>query len=55
MQLKESGADILICTKSGLVLRDADLLKEMGRVTVSRPINALGEGFRADMDRASEH
>ena len=34
-QLKGSGAEILICTKSDLVVRDIDLLKEMGKVTVS--------------------
>ena len=51
-QLKESGADILVCTKSDLVLRDVNLLKEMGRVTVSWSINTLDEGFSADMDRA---
>ena len=34
-QLRGSGADILVCTKSGLVPRGVDLLKEMGRVTVS--------------------
>ena len=28
-QLKDSGADILICTKSDLVLRDLDLLQEI--------------------------
>ena len=28
-ELKDSGADILICTKSDLVLRDLDLLKEI--------------------------
>ena len=30
-QLKDSGAEILICTKSDLVVRDIDLLKEMVR------------------------
>ena len=34
-QLIGSDADILICTKSDLVLRDIDLLKKLGRVTVS--------------------
>lgn len=34
-QLKNSGAELLICTKSDLVVRDIDLLKEMGKVTVS--------------------
>lgn len=30
-ELKDSGADILICTKSDLVLRDLDLLKEINQ------------------------
>lgn len=51
-QLKGSGAEILICTKSDLVVRDIDLLKEMGTVTVSWSINTLDENFRADMDNA---
>ena len=51
-QLKDSGAEILICTKSDLVVRDLDLLKQMGRVTVSWSINTLDENFRADMDKA---
>ena len=51
-QLKDSGAEILICTKSDLVVRDIDLLREMGKVTVSWSINTLDEGFRADMDKA---
>ena len=38
-QLKDSGAEILICTKSDLVVRDIDLLREMGKVTVSWSIN----------------
>lgn len=51
-QLRGSGADILICTKSDLVLRDLDLLKELGQVTVSWSINTLDEGFKGDMDNA---
>ena len=51
-QLRGSGADILICTKSDLVLRDIDLLKELGQVTVSWSINTLDETFKDDMDRA---
>ena len=51
-QLKGSGAEILICTKSDLVVRDIDLLKEMGKVTVSWSINTLDEEFRTDMDNA---
>lgn len=52
-QFKNSGAKILICTKSDLVLRDIDLLKEMGKVTVSWSINTLDEKFQADMDHAA--
>ena len=45
-----SDADILICTKSDLVVRDIDLLKRLGRVTVSWSINTLDENFKNDMD-----
>lgn len=51
-QLKDSGAEILICTKSDLVVRDIDLLREMGKVTVSWSVNTLDEDFRRDMDKA---
>ena len=49
-QLIGSDADILICTKSDLVVRDIDLLKKLGRVTVSWSINTLDENFKNDMD-----
>ncbi|MBR4089259.1 MAG: radical SAM mobile pair protein B, partial [Mogibacterium sp.] len=51
-QLIGSGADILICTKSDLVVRDVDLLKKLGQVTVSWSINTLDENFKNDMDSA---
>ena len=51
-QLKGSGAEVLICTKSDLVVRDLELLKTMEKVTVSWSINTLDEQFRADMDHA---
>ena len=51
-QLRGSGADILICTKSDLVVRDLDLLRELGQVTVSWSINTLDEAFKDDMDSA---
>lgn len=51
-QLKNSDAEILICTKSDLVLRDLDLLKAMGKVTVSWSINTLDEAFKNDVDKA---
>ena len=53
--LKDSGADILICTKSDLVLRDMDLLMEINRknrLTVSWSVNTLDEEFKNDMDAA---
>lgn len=43
-------AELLICTKSDLVIRDLDLLKKFDKVTVSWSINTLDEGFRNDMD-----
>ena len=51
-ELRGTTAEILICTKSDLVLRDLDLLREFPRVTVSWSVNTLDEAFRADMDRA---
>ena len=54
-ELKYSGAEILICTKSDLVLRDLDLLQEINkrsRLTVSWSINTLDEEFKDDMDAA---
>ena len=54
-ELKDSGADILICTKSDLVLRDMDLLMEINRknrLTVSWSVNTLDEEFKNDMDAA---
>lgn len=51
-QLKDSDAEILICTKSDLVVRDIDLLKDMGHVTVSWSVNTLDEAFKDDMDKA---
>ena len=52
-ELQGSNAEIMICTKSDLVLRDIDLLKRFSKVTVSWSINTLDEKFRADMDKAS--
>ena len=51
-QLRGSDADILICTKSDLVVRDIDLLKELGQVTDSWSINTLKEAFKDDMNSA---
>ena len=51
-QLQDSGAELLICTKSDLVVRDIDLLQKMEKVTVSWSINTLDEDFKNDMDKA---
>ena len=51
-QLKDSGAKIMICTKSDLVTRDLDILTQMKDVTVSWSVNTLDEDFRSDMDKA---
>lgn len=51
-QLRGTNAEIMICTKSDLVLRDLDLLKQFPKVTVSWSVNTLDENFRADMDHA---
>ena len=51
-ELVGSGADILIVTKSGNVVRDANLIKELG-ATVALSVNTLDEEFRADMDQGS--
>ena len=40
-------------TKSKLILRDLDLLKQMKSLTVSMSINTLDEDFKNDMDNAS--
>ena len=50
-ELRGSNAEIMICTKSDLVLRDLDLLKRFPKVTVSWSVNTL-ERFRTDMDNA---
>ena len=51
-ELKGTQAEIMICTKSDLVLRDLDLLKRFPKVTVSWSVNTLDEQLRSDMDRA---
>lgn len=51
-ELQGTQAELMICTKSDLVLRDLDLLKRFPKVTVSWSVNTLDEEFRADMDCA---
>lgn len=48
-----TGADITIATKSNLVVRDLDILKQIPRLTVAFSVNTLDNGFQKDMDSAS--
>lgn len=52
-QLIFSDCYLSISTKSKLILRDIDLLKQIKNLTVSMSINTLDENFRKDMDNAS--
>ncbi len=51
-QLAGSGVRLSIQTKSDLVLRDMDLIREFPDARVGFSINTLDEDFRADMDSA---
>ena len=52
-QLKEADCSITISTKSALILRDIDILKELNHLKVAISINTLDNGFQKDMDNAS--
>ena len=52
-QLIDSDCYLSISTKSSLILRDIDLLKQIKNLTVSMSINTLNENFKNDMDKAS--
>lgn len=52
-QLVDVDCVINISTKSKLILRDLDLLKECKHLIVSMSINTINEDFRQDMDNAS--
>lgn len=52
-QLVDSDCYLSISTKSSLILRDIDLLKQFKNLTVSISINTINEDFRKDMDNAS--
>ncbi|MDR2045226.1 MAG: radical SAM protein [Clostridium sp.] len=52
-QLVSADCDLNICTKSKLILRDADLLKQCRRLKVSVSVNTLDEEFKNHMDKAS--
>lgn len=52
-QLVNSDCNLSISTKSKLILRDIDLLKQIKNLIVCMSINTLDETFRSDMDNAS--
>lgn len=52
-QLIDADCDINISTKSNLILRDIDILKQLKSVTIAISINTLDETFKNDMDKAS--
>lgn len=52
-QLVSIDCELGISTKSDLILRDMDLLKQCKRLKVSMSINTLDEQFKDDMDQAS--
>ena len=52
-QLVDIECTVNISTKSSLILRDVDLLKQFKDLKVSLSINTLDENFRSDMDNAS--
>ena len=52
-QLVNSDCNLSISTKSKLILRDIDLLRQMKNLIVCISINTLDEKFRCDMDNAS--
>jgi len=52
-QLTKIDCELTISTKSRLILRDIDLLKQCKNLKVSISINTLDEKFRSDMDNAS--
>lgn len=52
-QLVKSDCKLSISTKSKLILRDIDLLKQIKDATVCMSVNTLDESFKDDMDKAS--
>lgn len=52
-QMVDIDCTVNISTKSSLILRDINLLKQFKKLTVSLSVNTLNEDFRNDMDNAS--
>ena len=51
--IKNSNCKLIITTKSSLILRDLDILKQIKNLTVCISINTIDERFKNDMDKAS--
>lgn len=51
-QLVNIDCQLTISTKSSLILRDIDLLKQFKNLTVALSVNTLDENFKNDMDNA---
>lgn len=52
-QLLDVKCTVSVSTKSSLILRDVELLKQFRNILVSMSINTLDESFKNDMDNAS--
>ncbi len=52
-QLYLTECQLTICTKSDLIIRDLDILRNMKNLTVAFSLNTTDENFRRDCDRAS--
>nr|WP_294689359.1 radical SAM protein [uncultured Anaerostipes sp.] len=52
-QLLNVECTVSISTKSSLILRDVELLKQFRNISVAMSINTLDESFKNDMDNAS--
>lgn len=52
-QLVFADCELTISTKSKLILRDIDLLKQCKNLKTAMSVNTLDENFRSDMDNAS--
>ncbi len=52
-QLVNADCEVTISTKSNLILRNLELLKNFSRLKVAFSINTLSESFQKDMDHAS--
>ena len=50
--MQGSGINLIITTKSDLVLRDLELIKTFPSPLISWSINTLDENFKNDMDKA---